>query len=158
MPLPPSPTESSSITKEEFIKEIEITVQKRSQYALGFPLNLIKNGEWYCYCEEIVKEENVIKSKRRWKSGHCQICKILHIFDDFETFVDKNCFNMEVLCIYYDQIFYKLVKLFDQCPKATESFLWGSTYTVVATGTVANTGVFLYQKVFGMKRVYVPLK
>lgn len=26
MPLPPSPTESSSITKEEFIKEIEITV------------------------------------------------------------------------------------------------------------------------------------
>ena len=73
----------------------------------------------------MIKKENHIVSRPRWRSGLCQICRIPCIFDDFEQDIDKNRFNMTVLCRYYDQLYSELVKLFDQCPKAAEYFLGG---------------------------------
>ena len=105
-----------------------ITVKKDDRYALIFfilnTLNFIQGGDYYCYCEKIIKKENDIASRPRWRSGPCQICRIPCIFD-FEQDIDKNRFNMMVLCRYYDQLYSELVKLFDQCPKAAECFLGG---------------------------------
>lgn len=145
------PSESSTIAREKFFQEI--TVHKNDRYALAFftlnTLNFIQNGDgWYCYCDQMVKK-NGVKSKPRWKSGYCQICKIPDLFHDFERFVDKHRFNMLVLCNFYDQLFKDLVKLFDQCPKPAECFLGENMCTVVEIGTLANIGVFPFQKVFG---------
>ena len=80
-------------------------MDKKDRFAIVFfilnTLNFIENGDgYYCYCGEMIKKNCDIKSRLRWKSGHCQICKIPSIFNDFESFVDKNRFNIEELCKY----------------------------------------------------------
>ena len=115
-----------TITKDEFFKSI--TTDKKDRFAVVFfilnTLNFIENsGDYYCYCEKI-PQENCLK---RLKSNFCQICKIPSIFYDFESFVNKNRFNMDKLCKYYDRLFKELVKLFYQRPNAADCFL-GSEY------------------------------
>ena len=35
-------------------------------------LDFIENGDgYYCYCEEMIQKNCGVKSKPRWKSGHC---------------------------------------------------------------------------------------
>ena len=105
-----------------------ITVDKKDRFAVVFfILNTLnfneKSGDYYCYCEEI-PQENCLK---RIKSNFCQIYKIPSIFYDFELFVDKNRFNMDRLCKYYDRLFKELLKLFYQRPNAADVFL-GTEY------------------------------
>ena len=150
------PTESRPITRKQYLEKI--TVSKADRYALFFlilnTLNFIENGDdYYCYCNEMVMGENGIKKKRRWRSAHCQICKMPCIFVDFEKIIDKNHFNMLVLCKYYDQLFNGLVKLFDQCPKVFEYFLGDEYIYSSLDWNRANTGVFLFQKGFGIQTI-----
>ena len=92
-------SESSTITREKFIQEK--TVDKNDRYALAFfilnTLNFIQNGDgWYCYCDQMVKK-NGVKSKPRWKSGYCQICKIIGHF----TILSDLLTNIVLICWYY---------------------------------------------------------
>lgn len=102
-------------------------MNREDRYALVFfilnTLNFIQGGGYCCYCDNMVKEENGIKSRPRWKSGNYQICIIPYIFDDFENLVDRNCFYVSALCKYYEQLFNELVNLFDQCPQTNDCFL-----------------------------------
>ena len=126
------PEPEQPITKDEFFQSI--TVDKKDRFAIVFfilnTLNFIENSDryYYYYCEEMIQKNCDIKSRLRWKSDHCQICKIPSIFNDFESFVDKNRFNIEELCKYYDRIFNELVKLFYHYPKATDCFLGVGRY------------------------------
>ena len=111
-------------------------------------LNFIQFDDYYCYCENLIKKENDVVSKPPWKSGHCQICKIPHTFVDFEQNINKNRFNIAVLCRYYDQLHGELVKLIKECPKAAECSLGGEYVTEI--GTLENTGVLVSLKAFGI--------
>ena len=68
------------------------------------------------------------QSNHRLRSSHCQICLIPCIFDDFESFVDKNRFNMERLGKYYDVLVNELVKCFYDSQRSTEDFLGAKCY------------------------------
>ena len=76
----------------------------------------------------MIQKNSDIKSRLCWKSGHYQICKIPSMFNGFELFVDKNRFNIDELCKYYDRLSHELVKLFYQYPKATDCFLGEAGY------------------------------
>lgn len=67
------------------------------------------------------KKDGVV-SHAKYKAGHCQICKIPHIFPEFERDIYGNMFNMEVLNKYYDQLTKELLKLFEQKPDRIECF------------------------------------
>ena len=120
-------TKYSGITREEFIEKI--TVNKNDTYALVLfilnMLNLIANSSMSCYCQKTVYEKTATKIKPFWKSGHCQLCKMMIEFADFEQFVGKNWFNLSVLGDYYDQIFKNLFQIYEDFPSATECFLGG---------------------------------
>lgn len=87
-----SPQPETPISKGGFFKEI--SVDQKSRYELVFfILNVLHSLQdvdgWYCYYEKIIFEKNGIKSRPHWKAGHCQICLIPHIFDDFEKLLTK---------------------------------------------------------------------
>ena len=118
-------TKYSKMNKKQF--EELITVSKHGRYELIFfilnALNHILNGDsWCCYCDKMKIENDGIVSTPRWRSGCCQICKILSKFPDSERDIDKNRFNMPVLIRYYDQLFKELVQLFEEWPEAVEFF------------------------------------
>ena len=74
------------MTEKEFYATI--TVKKDNRYDLIFfilnTLHLIQKDDYYFYCETVVNEENGVFSKPKLWSGHCQLCKILRIFNDFK--------------------------------------------------------------------------
>ena len=58
----------------------------------------------------------------KYQVGDYQICKIPHIFPDFEKRMDRNMFNMEVLNKYYDWLTKEPLKLFQLKPDHIECF------------------------------------
>ena len=80
----PPPTEPGLMTEKEFYEGI--TVKKDDRYGLFFflnTLNFIQGGDYYCYCENLIKKENDTVSNHRWKSGHFQMFKMRNMFEDF---------------------------------------------------------------------------
>ena len=72
--------------------------------------------------KKTIYEKNGTKIK---PSGHCQLCKMMIGFSDFEQFVGKSWFNLSVLGDYYDQIFKYLFQIYEDFPSATDCFLGG---------------------------------
>ena len=128
-----SPQPEPVITKGQFFKQV--TVDKYDRFALVFfilnTLHQLENSDrWYCYCSEKKSFWTKIISKgiSCWLLSHCQICVIPEIFNDFESFVDNNIFNMMQLRRYYVQLQKELIKCFNDSPRSTESFLGGEHY------------------------------
>ena len=79
------PTKPGLMTEKEFYEGT--TVKKDDRYGLIFfilnTLNFIQGGDYYFYCENLIKKENDIVSNHRWKSGHFQMFKIRNMFEAF---------------------------------------------------------------------------
>ena len=70
----------------------------------------------------------ISKGVPRWLPSRCQICIVPEKFVDFESFIDNNRFNIQVLRRYYDQLQKELIKCFYDSPRSIESFLGGEHY------------------------------
>ena len=78
------PTEPGLMTEKEFYEGT--TVKKDDRYGIFFflnTLNFIQGGDYYCYCENLIKKENNTVSNHCWKSGHFQMFKMPNMFQDF---------------------------------------------------------------------------
>ena len=108
-------------------KNLIMLDRERTRFVLVyFILNTLNHllyaDQWYCYCGQMYFKKDGVVSHAKYKAGHCQICKIPHIFPEFERDIYGNMFNMEVLNKYYDQLTKELLKLFEQKPDRIECF------------------------------------
>ena len=131
-------SEYATMTKDEFKKYILMSKPKSRCQLVYFILNTLHNIieapylTYYCYCQ----------SQEKWK-----ICTIPIIFRNFEKDIENNIFDCNFLLWYYTKLCNELIQLFDQKKIVSNPFR-EITSSVVVTGTLTNTGVYLSLKLF----------